>query len=290
MALYLNYDLIEINYNTDCFYMSITISKDEILAFQTNGAICLRNVFEDKWLSLLSKGIETNLASPGPYSESLYDENNSVFFNDYCQWQHIPEFKLFIYDSIAKDIAKVLMQTKRIGFYHEHILIKTPNNKKLTPWHHDQPYYPIEGNDLCSIWLPLDPVPLEASLRFIKGSHLWNGLFIPRKFETHRHYDFDKTLHQEYKTMPDIDAQPELYDILSWHLSPGDCVVFHGKTLHSAKGNSQKHISRRVFSTRWVGDDATFCLRPWDISPPITGGLKQGEPFEADIFPSLSSD
>jgi hypothetical protein len=64
--------------------MSISIPQDYIQTFQTDGAVCLRNLIDDKCLPLLSKGLETNIASPGPYAESLYDENNAVFFNDYC--------------------------------------------------------------------------------------------------------------------------------------------------------------------------------------------------------------
>ena len=36
-----------------------------------------------------------------------------------------------------------------------------------TPWHHDQPYWTVDGNQVCSIWLSLDPVPREAAVRFV---------------------------------------------------------------------------------------------------------------------------
>ena len=73
-------------------------------------------------------------------------------------------------------------------FYHEHVLVKEPSAKIPTPWHHDQSYYPIDGEDICSIWMPVDPVPLEATLKFVKGSHRWNKWFVPRKFETSNNY------------------------------------------------------------------------------------------------------
>ena len=73
-------------------------------------------------------------------------------------------------------------------FYHEHVLVKEPSAKIPTPWHHDQSYYPIDGEDICSIWMPVDPVPQEATLKFVKGSHRWNKWFVPRKFETSKNY------------------------------------------------------------------------------------------------------
>ena len=75
-------------------------------------------------------------------------------------------------------------------FYHEHVLVKEPSAKIPTPWHHDQSYYPIDGEDICSIWMPVDPVPQGATLKFVKGSHRWNKWFVPRKFETSKNYTF----------------------------------------------------------------------------------------------------
>ena len=74
-------------------------------------------------------------------------------------------------------------------FYHEHILVKEPSAKIPTPWHHDQAYYPIDGEDICSIWMPIDPVPEEATLKFVQGSHKWNQWFFPRKFKTSKNYE-----------------------------------------------------------------------------------------------------
>ena len=55
--------------------------------------------------------------------------------------------------------------------------------------------------------------------------------------------------------------------------------------LHGAAGNASLTTSRRVFATRWLGDDARFAERPWEISPPITGGLRPGQAMACDTFP-----
>jgi hypothetical protein len=33
---------------------------------------------------------------------------------------------------------------------------------------------------MCSIWMPVDTVPREVSLRFLRGSNQWNRWFRPR--------------------------------------------------------------------------------------------------------------
>ena len=270
------------------------VSEREIATFQHDGAICLRQKFDQKWLDLIAEGIEQNLAAPSEYAESLSSEGTSArFFSDYCNWRRIPEFQTFVYDSPAAEIVARLMGSNKAIFYHDHLLIKEPGTQRETPWHHDQPYYPVNGQQMCSLWLPLDPVPLHTSLRFVKGSHTWGRWFVPRKFATSRNYAVQgggASQEEEmmaFESAPDIEAHPDKYEVVSWELEPGDCVVFHGMTLHGAAGNRSQTTARRALSTRWFGDDARFAERPWEISPPITGGLKPGEPMACDTFPVI---
>ena len=272
------------------------ITTQDITSFQRDGAVCLRNVFDQKWLEIVAAGVERNLTAPSKYAESLTTEGVSArFFGDYCNWQTIPEFQEFMYQSPAAEIVALLMGSEKAIFYHEHLLIKEPGNQRKTPWHHDQPYYPVDGRQMCSIWMPLDPVPLETSLQFVKGSHAWGRWFVPRKFATANNYALKNTTDGEaadlamFESVPDIEGRPDEYEILFWELEPGDCVVFYGLTLHGAAGNVSRTTSRRVLSTRWFGDDARFAERPWEISPPISGSLKPGDPMACDAFPIIWS-
>ena len=73
-------------------------------------------------------------------------------------------------------------------FYHEHVLTKEPGTAKVTPWHHDQSYYPIDGDQIVSMWIPVDFVGLDAAIRFVKGSHSWNRY---KRFKTIMATDFE---------------------------------------------------------------------------------------------------
>lgn len=46
----------------------------------------------------------------------------------------------------------------------------------------------MDGKQLVSLWIPLDPIDQESSLQFLRGSHAWGKKFIPRKFEDQRNY------------------------------------------------------------------------------------------------------
>lgn len=88
--------------------------------------------------------------------------------------------------------------------------------------------------------------------------------------------------------MPEHEIETGAWPILSWACEPGDCVVFHGKTLHGSYGNSSEHNWRQVLSTRWFGKDAKIASRPWEVSPPTKGGLSNGtHPSKSLEFPTI---
>ena len=44
------------------------VTDAEIDAFERDGAVCLRGVFDTAWLENLARGVEKNFADPGPDS------------------------------------------------------------------------------------------------------------------------------------------------------------------------------------------------------------------------------
>jgi ectoine hydroxylase-related dioxygenase (phytanoyl-CoA dioxygenase family) len=261
------------------------ISQSHINEFQRNGAICLRGVFDQKWLDLLGSGIEKNRKDPGPFSCQYTPKNQQGdFYDDYCNWDKIDEYKDFLFHSPAAEIAGKSLHSNVIRLFHEHVLVKEPRTSEQTPWHHDQPYYCVDGEQVCSIWLPLDPVPKQSGLEFVAGSHTMGKMFMPLKFMTNLEYDYTPG---SFDSIPDVEANREKYDILSWDMDLGDCIVFHFKTLHSGKGNPDSSTRRRAFSSRWIGDDAVFAERPGETSPPFPelSHYKQGDSLHHSLFP-----
>ncbi len=261
-----------------------TVTEADVGAYQRDGAVCLRGVFDRVWVDRVAAGVEKNLAEPGPYAKFYTPQGNpGFFFGDYCNWSRIPEFRAFVLHSPAAAIAGRLMRSRKVNVFHDHLLVKEPGTTERTPWHHDQPYYCVDGRQVCSIWMPLDPVPRETCVEYVAGSHRWGRWFMPRRFVDHQDYDYQP---DAYESVPDIDARREAYTILGWDLEPGDCIVFHALTLHGAPGNTSLDRRRRALSTRWLGDDAVFAERPGVTSPPFPGrGLKPGDPMDCDTFP-----
>lgn len=262
-----------------------TLSDAAVDAFQEQGAALMRGAFAPAWLDVLAEGVRRNEEEPGPYAEnSAAQIGAGRFFNDYCNWRRIPEYRDFVLHSPAAALAARAMRSEAAQFFHEHLLIKEPGTALETPWHHDLPYYTVEGSETVSIWLSLDPVPRAACPEFVAGSHRWGKLFLPRYFRDGSPYPYAGP---GYEPVPDIDRDRSRYDVLSWDLEPGDAILFSFLTLHGAPANLTPR-RRRSLSLRWLGEDARYATRPGPTSPPYGDiGQRPGERMREDLFPIL---
>ena len=262
-----------------------TIDNSACDAYAELGAVCLRGMFKD-WIDLLRAGVERNHNQPGPYfSENVSGNDEGRFWDDYCNWQRIPEFNRFVTESNAAQLAAAIMRSQSAQFFHDHVLVKEPNTPKPTPWHQDAPYYFTGGSQNVSFWLPLDAVSKAETLRLVAGSNRWPRMVLPVKWLDDA--DFYTAQNDQYMPLPDIDTPNSSETILEWEMQPGDAVLFDFRTVHGARGNLQDQ-RRRAFSMRWVGDDGYYTERPGKTSPPFPGhGMSEGEKLRTDWFPVL---
>ena len=251
--------------------------------FQRDGAVLLQNAVDQSWIDQLARGVEHNRRHPSRWAHWYTDPAESVgFWGDYVTWQSVPAYQRVVFESGLADVAAQLMDSRTVRFFHEHVLVKEPGAVERTPWHHDQPYYCVDGDQNVSMWIALDPVPAAHGLRFIAGSHRWGRWFVPRAFVDHTPYAPGA---DDYELVPDIDAELDRHRVLSWDVEPGDVIAFHFRTVHDAPGNNSTR-RRRAVSLRWLGDDATFALRPWEHSPPFEReDLVEGGQLDDHRFP-----
>lgn len=260
-------------------------SQGEIDTYAADGVVKLAGVFSPEWIALLREGVEENMREPGRYGKRYTPEGSpGMFFGDYCNWQRIAAYRRFLTESPAAALAGRLMGSAKVNVFHEHVLVKEPGTREPTPWHNDQPYWTVDGAQVCSMWIPLDPVKRENGVEYVRGSHRAGVWYTPRRFADQANHPANDP---RFIPVPDIANNRDKYDLVSFDLEPGDCVVFHGLTLHGAPGNASSTLRRRAVSVRWTGDDARFVLREGFMSPPPpeTGGPLPGAPMDSDAFP-----
>jgi ectoine hydroxylase-related dioxygenase (phytanoyl-CoA dioxygenase family) len=259
-------------------------ARGEARAYAEDGAVVVRGAFAG-WVDALRDGVAALMADPGPNERSYQPKDGSArFFQDLCNWQRIPQFRAFVEKGPGAAVARRLTGNEGARFFHDHVLVKEPGTSLVTPWHQDSPYYCVAGDQTVSFWIPLDPVGRDVTLECVAGSHLWSRTHKPKRFDGTDLYAGDTR-----EEMPDIDADRGAYRILGWELEPGDAVAFHFRTIHGAPANTSPQRRRRVFSARWVGDDAVFADRGGRGSPPMRHlTLEDGEPLSGPDFPRFT--
>jgi ectoine hydroxylase-related dioxygenase (phytanoyl-CoA dioxygenase family) len=251
------------------------ISEAEIAAFEADGAVCIRGLFDDEWIERMQDAIE----------RVKCERDVPGYFSDTFLWERDDDFRAFVFHSPAAQIARELMRSRSSRFYFDHLFVKEPGTQKASPWHHDLPYWPVEGEQVCSVWLALDYVTKASSgLEYVAGSHRWGRRFRPESFGGSRTPIEGRP---EYETIPDVENNRDRYRFLNWDMEPGDCLVHHALTVHGASGNTSLHHRRRALATRWVGDDATYAPEASSYEPLKDASLAPGDPLNSPKFPLI---
>ncbi len=262
----------------------MTLDSHTLNTYAADGAVVLRGILNAAQVAQLARGIEHNLAHLSPLAMIASEPSDpGRFVEDFCTWQSNPDYRSILCDSALPSVAAQLMQSQSVRLYHDHLLVKEAATRQPTPWHQDQPYYNVAGRQNVSFWIPVDPIPLESTLRFVKGSHR-GPWYMPRTFRDQQAKWFAEGTLQE---LPDIEANPTAHPQLGWALEPGDAIAFHMLALHASCGSASR---RRVFSARYLGDDARHALRSWRTSPPFEGlaqRLADGAVMDDELFPIL---
>jgi ectoine hydroxylase-related dioxygenase (phytanoyl-CoA dioxygenase family) len=277
------------------------IDEDTIQTLDRDGAVCLRGRFDRRWIELAAAGIRRNLEHPSPLFQSFSPDGGGAFHSDIWSRRHIPELETFALESPSAAIAARCLRTRKVRLLQDTWFLKSPGTQVRTPWHHDN----VVLGPFCSIWVALDAIPREAALEFVRGSHRWNQLFMPESFfekeekalpavehfYSRYHGKLDLSANETFSRLPDIEAKRSDYDILSWDLEPGDCLVFHARTLHGAPGNTLAHDTRRMV-TRWVDETAVLAPHGGAVVERLVAegfgvDLTIGGPIRGDLFPVI---
>ena len=285
------------------------IRPEDLDSLAADGAVRVENAIAERWVEALRTGVERGLNDPGPLFGKLSgDDQPGGFYLDTWTRDRISEFDAFVHESNVAAIAASCLGEPRVRLMQDTWFVKRPGTIERTPWHHDN----IVFGPFLSIWVALDAIPKECSLEFVRGSHTWNRYFMPARYfeqdeadetlpEAETYYNahnrvastkkFGEQDSYQLELIPDIEGTRDQYDILSWDMAPGDCLIFHALTLHGAPGNPNTTEARR-FVTRWVGSSAVLAphggevvssLRAMGFDVPIGAG----DPIRGDMFPLL---
>ena len=236
------------------------LSEEEVASFRTNGVVKVSGAVDPSWIPELLAVADGQLTKPSKWVNDVNaGASENRLFTDRYLWRHNDVIHRFVHDSGCARLAAQAMGSNSARFYFDHLLIKKVNTPTITPWHQDAPYWPFRGKQIASIWLALTPVTVEGSgMEFIRGSHLDDVYYLPEVFGGADNKSGQWANEQRGVAVPDIDANREEYDIVSFDMAPGDALIFSAWILHGARGNSSSTQDRVALSTRWLGDDVLW--------------------------------
>ncbi|MGA1757832.1 MAG: phytanoyl-CoA dioxygenase family protein [Pseudomonadales bacterium] len=262
---------------------ALNISVDDIEAFHRDGAVLIKNVLSKDWLDLLERGIEYIQHHPDGMSAGVgmplriyqFPASHSADLDQVMKASPISEI-----------VGRVLERPVR--FYMDQMFYKPAGEMFPSAWHQDTSYYNIEGDQVVRAWVCVDPVPRDASIEVVRGSHRWNITYRPPVGmdpktdpegaaaleaayaagdiligrEAHASWTyFDSFLDPALPQLPDIESSRDSFDILGWDFAPGDVLLFHGNILHSARGGAVLDHPRRAHASLWIGPDVHYLRR-----------------------------
>lgn len=259
-----------------------SLSASEVAALSEDGVIRAPKVLPDKWVDRIATGIEHTQKTPSKLGEVLSLKDRG-FTADLFMWLQNDHFKNIVFGSPLARLAQQALNSSSVTHWYDQLFSKEPGSDVPTPWHHDLTFWPINGEQIISIWIPVDNVTAESSgLEFIRASHQWSNRFkaITPDYNSHM-------INPDLEDMPDIDSNRDRYNILSWDLEPGDVLIFHPLIVHGSRGNSSPTTRRRAIASRWVGEDVIYDPKPHTMPLPPQHGLEPGDKLGGPIFPTV---
>ncbi len=255
--------------------------------YARDGVVLLPRALNERALAEALAAWEWSLANPGPGSSRFKSHSDATFYQDLYNPRVLEGHTEMLRASPLPRLITDLWGSPDIWFMYEQVFLKEGGEARRTPWHQDSSYLTIAGADLAVAWITFDTATAADSLEFVRGSHrgvLYNG----SRFELG---DDTAPLHPSapMPRLPDIEANREAFDIVSFPVEPGDVVLFHPAMLH---GGAPTHSGtrRRTLTLRFFGANAVYDERPGPAGPRVEGfhgTLRQGDPFRHPSFLKL---
>ena len=218
------------------------LTPEHVRRFREDGFIKLKDVWDAGVIDEYGEEItRLALAEASDVPMDQRDTYSRAFIQVINMWQRSETARAFSFNRRTARLAAELMGVEGVRLYHDQALYKEPAGG-FTPWHVDQQYWPLEGGNTVTVWMPLQATPIEMGpLQFGRGSHLKN---IGRDLEIGD--ESERRIRDAVKSQGVIEFM-EPYDL-------GEVSFHYGWTLHRAGGNTTD-LPRKVHTVIYMDKD-----------------------------------
>ena len=246
-------------------------------AYLQDGAAVLRDVISTQWIDRLGVAMDELRNDGAAGIHVVPSARGGAFWGGLFNSLRVPEFAAFVRETDLAEIAGRVLEASTVRFFYDQTLVKEPGTSSRTSWHQDLSYWPVVGEQIISLWVPIDPATPETGVvTYVRGSHKWNQMFVAQPFSDDEgddesifsqlelpKNDAGETIYASQALISELRTSPEKFDLITWDVEPGDVIIHHPLVVHGAPSNKSATQRRRALATRWLGDDVR-----WDDTRP----------------------
>ncbi|SEO76860.1 phytanoyl-CoA dioxygenase family protein [Paenibacillus sp. OV219] len=256
------------------------ISEDKVRFYRENGFVQIDNVLSPEELEELRQHMDETMNAQGGRGVQTSEAGGAYFkvLNQRVNtWRDHGGMARFVLGERFADLGKQLTGFDGIRLFHDHALLKMPGDSKVTPWHQDRPYWPIEGDKpmiAFSIWVALDDV----------DEHNGCMMFVPKSQKIRNLKGVDLVTPEdifEQEGAKELDRNTAVI----CRMKAGSCTFHDGMTFHFAHANSTDK-PRRALAIIFLEDGTRYSGAGHIITDGL--GFEPGDQLGGGLLPKLA--
>ncbi len=218
---------------------------EQVRQYQQNGHILLRNVASTEEIAFYRTVIKDAALQYNTEKRALEERDTygKAFLQITNLWERDASVKRFVLAQRFAHVAAALMGVERVRIYHDQALFKEPGGGP-TPWHQDAYYWPLDTDNMITMWIPLVDVSLEMGPMIFASGSQKQGFLGHFAISDESQAIFQRLVEEHHFSLS--VPQP---------LKAGDATFHAGWTIHSALGNTSETM-REVMTVIYFADGA----------------------------------
>ena len=221
------------------------LSPASIQQYQWDGHVLLRDVASPEEVATYHAVIKDAALLYNTEKRALQERDTygKAFLQIMNLWERDEAVKRFVLAQRFAHIAAALMGVERVRIYHDQALFKEAGGGP-TPWHQDAYYWPLDTNNMITMWMPLVDVSVEMGPMIFANGSQKEGFLGHFAISDESQAQFERVIADHKLSL----SKPQA-------LKAGDATFHAGWTLHSALANTSDTM-REVMTVIYFADGA----------------------------------
>ncbi len=251
-----------------------SLTEEQVNRFRSEGYLKLKNVMTAEALSKLRGDMAVLF-------RRACESGGARFGSLDMMWDKISVLMRFVFSRKLAKLAGDLLGVTAVRLYHDNGLSKEPGCGR-TPWHYDAHHFPIATNNVCTVWIPLQPVPRTMGpLCFARGFDTYRLVedVSFNKFDT----SYDRQIIDRFREHR-VEVDDTAFEL-------GEISFHHNLNFHTA-GPNHTNISRMVLATTYFEDGARVIENPHLVNGDwrkFMPGIEPAQTINSPLNPVLFS-